>query len=166
MTEQTNETLTRTLQGTVTSSKMQKTVTVLVNARSSIRCTASTSSRARSITLMTNSAATKATRSKSLNAPRSPRRSLDGHQGDQQGRNHLSEALGPNAKKVWPIRLHDTDHSVIVASRRRNAWWCSGRCISRVVFEPVSLGRPAGFRIGLVSDLPPETGPILSANVE
>ena len=30
MTEQTNETLTRTLQGTVTSSKMQKTVTVLV----------------------------------------------------------------------------------------------------------------------------------------
>lgn len=33
MTEQTNETLTRTLQGTVTSSKMQKTVTVLVERK-------------------------------------------------------------------------------------------------------------------------------------
>lgn len=33
MTEQTNEKLTRTLQGTVTSSKMQKTVTVLVERK-------------------------------------------------------------------------------------------------------------------------------------
>ncbi len=33
MTEQTNEALTRTLQGTVTSNKMEKTVTVLVERR-------------------------------------------------------------------------------------------------------------------------------------
>ena len=75
MTEQSTEKLTRTLQGVVTSAKMEKTVTVLVERKVKHPLYGKYVSRARSITLMTNLAARKATRLKSLNAVRSPRRS-------------------------------------------------------------------------------------------
>lgn len=68
--------LTRTLTGTVTSDKMDKTVTVLVERRVKHPSTASTSLKARSIMLTTKPmSAVSVTRSKSRKPVRFPRRS-------------------------------------------------------------------------------------------
>lgn len=72
MTE-TAQSLNRTLVGTVSSSKMEKTVTVLVERKVKHPLYGKYVSRARSIMLTTKLAATKATRLKSLNAVPSPR---------------------------------------------------------------------------------------------
>ena len=129
MTEQTKEALTRTLQGTVTSSKMEKTVTVLVERKVKHPLYGKYVVKSKKYHAHDEIGCRKATRLKSLKRARSPRRSLDRDASPRKGRRPLK-------RKKSLIRVARTNSFVYSCNpiARTCLVVSPGRCISRVEF--------------------------------